>query len=339
MNDSMSPLMNLSLHMTLSHIQAQSRLLHRQVESIERIDRAMVEVSQLQLMRLLLMELSSYVGNRSGESRSTSMSSVRQMMAGTRISDSSPGIQNNVHSTEYPLTNEPGPSTSSGSRNTNQSSTSRSRGVTRKTYPPSRLNRPRESVSERPTRSPRPPNSSPTNSPLPATAPPHTFSVINMSTLIRIERRLQSIIDDHSTRYSQLGELAMRTNIPRRLIHEMGEHNLALRLRESISRTNRLIGNIFNANVVRNYRIDSSTTIRHGIERYYERTLLSLIIDGMSSYLVNNIDTPLPSEIRTRMQNVLQLAIMLSDLLLLYTLITISPTSGKIFEFLIHNFY
>ncbi|XP_044750242.1 uncharacterized protein LOC123310695 isoform X2 [Coccinella septempunctata] len=326
LNDSMSPLMN-SLHMTLSHIQSQSRLLHRQVESIERIDRAMVEVSQLQLMRLLLVELSTYVRSRSGESRSTSMSSVRQMMAGTRISDSSPG---NTQSNRDPVvntpTNEPGPSTSTGSRNTSQNSSARSRGLTRKTYPPSRLNRPRELGFSRSGRHSRDAAST-TPSTLPTVAPPHTFSVINVPTLVRIDRRLQSIIDDHSTRFSYLNELVYRPNSPRRLVHEVGEHTLALRLRESITRTNRLIGNIFNANVVRNYRIDSTTSLRHGIERYYERTLLSLIIDGISGYLDQNVDRPMPTEVRTRMQSVLQLAMVLSDLLLLYTIISLSPTT------------
>ncbi|XP_045471947.1 uncharacterized protein LOC123678778 isoform X2 [Harmonia axyridis] len=318
LNESMSPLMN-SLHLTLSHIQSQSRLLHRQVESIEKIDRAMVEVSQLQLMRLLLAELSTYVRSRSGESRSTSMSSVRQMMAGTRISDSNPlDVQNNADTNNPTPSCDPEPGTSTSEGNSSQGS-ARSRGSPRKTYPPSRLNRPRESGGSRPVRNTRSTSSSSTSFPS-----IHTFSEINVFTLIRMDRRLQSLIDDHS-RFSHYPDFLSAN--PRRVVHEVGEHHLALRLRESIARTNRLIGNIFNANVVRNYRIDSSTSMRHGIERFYERNILSFIIDGISSHLDQNGGVLMSSEMRTRMQHVLQLAMMISDLLLLYTINSLAPTT------------
>lgn len=46
--DTMTPLMT-SLHLTISHVQRQASLLRRQVESIERIDRAMLEVAQIQV--------------------------------------------------------------------------------------------------------------------------------------------------------------------------------------------------------------------------------------------------------------------------------------------------
>lgn len=55
-SDNMTPLMT-SLHLTISHIQRQASLLREQVESIERIDRAMLEVSQLQVIRQLFVDM------------------------------------------------------------------------------------------------------------------------------------------------------------------------------------------------------------------------------------------------------------------------------------------
>lgn len=89
-SDSLTPLMT-SLHLTISHIQRQARLLRRQVDSIERIDRAMLEVAQLQLIRQMFGEMRRHLNNLTeSDNRSAGVSSVRQMMAGTRISDSSP---------------------------------------------------------------------------------------------------------------------------------------------------------------------------------------------------------------------------------------------------------
>lgn len=54
--DNMTPLMT-SLHLTISHIQRQASLLREQVESIERIDRAMLEMAQVQVIRQLLVDM------------------------------------------------------------------------------------------------------------------------------------------------------------------------------------------------------------------------------------------------------------------------------------------
>lgn len=55
-SDNMTPLMT-SLHLTISHIQRQASLLREQVESIERIDRAMLEMAQVQVIRQLLVDM------------------------------------------------------------------------------------------------------------------------------------------------------------------------------------------------------------------------------------------------------------------------------------------
>lgn len=185
--DQVSPLIT-SLHIVITHIQRQARLLRQQVESIGRIDRyvcihiseeggirifvvfrAMVEVSQLRLMRQLVLELVRNLRSITAESRSSGMSSVRQMMAGTRISDSGPcetstaaegpssASNNDVGNVSPPVTASPPASSAQevNSSETNNSSTSaepstssggesslppRSKPRTsgRKTYPPSR---------------------------------------------------------------------------------------------------------------------------------------------------------------------------------------------------------
>lgn len=55
----MSPLMA-SLHLTVSHIWRQARLLRTQMDSIERIDRAMLELAQLRVMRQMFADLCRY---------------------------------------------------------------------------------------------------------------------------------------------------------------------------------------------------------------------------------------------------------------------------------------
>lgn len=60
-----------------------------------------MEMSQLQLMRRLVVQMVRHARNLLAEGRAPRVSSVRQMMAGTRISDSSPYESPN---------DEPGPS-------------------------------------------------------------------------------------------------------------------------------------------------------------------------------------------------------------------------------------
>ena len=58
----MTPLMA-SLHFTLSHIQKQARLLRQQVDSIERIDRAVLEVAQVRTIMQLFVDMYRHISN------------------------------------------------------------------------------------------------------------------------------------------------------------------------------------------------------------------------------------------------------------------------------------
>ncbi|XP_056648885.1 uncharacterized protein LOC130453268 [Diorhabda sublineata] len=157
------PPLRVTIHLTIMHIQRQARLLRQQIEDIERIDRAMLEVEQLQLIRRLIVGLILHFRNleessnteNNQRSTGTGLSGVREMMAGTRISDNGPRETNTEEpsnmsnwrfrdvggSGDHPgndLSNrqrsEPG---TSGTETTHNRPPTRNSG--RKTYPPSRM--------------------------------------------------------------------------------------------------------------------------------------------------------------------------------------------------------
>ncbi|XP_050307428.1 uncharacterized protein LOC126744130 [Anthonomus grandis grandis] len=139
---------NHPLYLITSHIQKQASLLRNRVQNIEEIDRATREVSQLQIIRQLVSEMVRFVRTLPNDSRSSGVSSVRQMMAGTRISDSSPYESPNESETSRGPTQDasrPQPGTSSSSTSSmdlpgpsSAGASSTRRTPTRKTYPPSR---------------------------------------------------------------------------------------------------------------------------------------------------------------------------------------------------------
>lgn len=116
-----------------------------------RIDRAMMEVAQLQLIRHLNVDLLRYLR----ASNSTGVSSVRHMMAGTRISDTLPSEPHaespRVNPTNLNVNPPQSTASCSTSTNTEDESTSdnmaplnqpaRPRSTHRKTYPPGKVYR------------------------------------------------------------------------------------------------------------------------------------------------------------------------------------------------------
>lgn len=111
----------------------------------------MLEVAQLQLIRHLNVDLLRYLRSPNGESRSTGMSSVRQMMAGTRISDSSPyeSPAEDSQTTQEPIASQSSASSStsntgglsSSGTSSNWNQPPRPRSSHRKTYPPGKVYR------------------------------------------------------------------------------------------------------------------------------------------------------------------------------------------------------
>ncbi|KAL1494862.1 hypothetical protein ABEB36_010380 [Hypothenemus hampei] len=298
-NENNSPFVN-SLQLTITHIHRQARLLRRQVENIERIDRAMVEVSQLQVMRQLVIEMLRHIQTRTvcNENRSAGVSSVRQMMAGTRISDSSPcdspndepgpsGIRTQQSSNADPSHAQP--STSSGTTfNSDQSGPSSGipsqsrRSTNRKTYPPSRYvrlarqhqrrptlvhwfakrstNRPTFDRGIRPTPQSRSGPSRPPAAHSSGSAPSQIFNYwnINPATLSLMTRRLERLMSDQMRIFTRVADESPTSSTRPSASVDLGENILALRLHGCLLRINRVLGNRIESSSLRNPRSEAS---------------------------------------------------------------------------------
>lgn len=355
-NESLSPLMS-SLHLTVSHIQRQARHLRRQVENIDRVDRAVVEMSQLQLMRRLVVQMVRHARNLLAEGRAPRVSSVRQMMAGTRISDSSPyespneepgpsGLQRRTEppqpsTSTAPNPDQPGPSTSNSSHSR--------RNTSRKTYPPSRLHRPprqrrpttlvhwfakrclnRLERGLRPSQPPRTTATRPTLSTSTASFDSQVFNRNegNETALSAMARKLERILTEQMRIYTRSQN--MPTTVPPAPQYsasvDLGEHILALRLHGCVLRISRLVGTRIDSTSIQNLRTSnqfgSEVASQAGSPRHVARHALSMIIDNMSRYIeelgVNTRNNgPISSETSSQMHGVFAMSILLAELLVL----------------------
>ncbi|XP_072383698.1 uncharacterized protein [Diabrotica undecimpunctata] len=342
----------------IRQIQGQARILRQQVENIERIDRAMIEVEQLQVIRRLIVDLIRHLGNSSGSpglasSRSSrsGVSSVRQMMAGTRISDSTPGessadnrrpyrtFHNRIHgegnggscrteglgSQRTDGGNPSGEGTSSGS-NPLTNSVLRSGG--RKTYPPSKMCRSTPSTSTTSNATPEP--FSPSSSFNSRYQLSSNYSVINANTMGLMTRRLEILLTEEMAAFTT-------TNQPRQTptrdrespsTIDLGEHILAHRLNGCILRMNRILGNPNSASLSL-YRADPILAVtQDGVSRYGARHTLSLIIDSMSRHVEDLGDSPIPHG--QQMHGVLAMSLLLTELMFLVVVDSIPPPTGAI---------
>ncbi|XP_076270670.1 uncharacterized protein LOC143202769 isoform X2 [Rhynchophorus ferrugineus] len=343
-SDNMSPVMT-SLHLSLSHIQRQAGLLRRQVENIERIDRAMIEVGQVKLLRELLAELAKYMnpGGGGGGSRTAGVSNVRQMMAGTRISDSgpyeSPNEEGNAasrSSTQGGDEIQPQPGTSSGTTSsTDQPSTSsgttqQRRSTNRKTYPPSRFarhyrgpsiihlfsrryNRFERGIRQCQNRSC---GTRPTSSSTPSSSSqPLNYSTIDESTVSSMITRVRRLLTEQMRIFTRTQE---GPSPPRSTVSfDLGEHILALRLHGCWLRMNRVLGSRLEYSALRAMRSNNTAPVSHdGFSRYTARHSLSLIVDGMSRHIEELGRSNFSSTLRKKIQCMLTLSILLTELLL-----------------------
>ncbi|CAG9864366.1 unnamed protein product [Phyllotreta striolata] len=343
-----------TIFLTIMHIRRQARLLRQQVDKIERIDRAMLEIEQLQLIRRMLIELTRYVSSsgtspasEGGSSRTSGagLSSVRQMMAGTRISDSSPRESDAEETPVAPATARRDV-VDGGGEGTSSSSSSRQRSGGRKTYPPSRMCRlvrqfrrtpvwrfvlrPYANRSDRSSSRYRiasrstsggggaTPDAASSSSSTPSSSrdsTPNTINfltVINANTLSLMTRRLEQLLVEGKSTVCMEGQTRRDNRLP--FSNDLGEHVLALRLNGCVLRMNRMLGNSVGSNWIGSYRGDPlSTVTRDGISRYSARHTLSLIIDCMTRHVENNLPIPPGSHMGT----VLAMALLLTELALL----------------------
>ncbi|XP_030746788.1 uncharacterized protein LOC115875461 isoform X1 [Sitophilus oryzae] len=358
-NDNISSPLMTSLHLSLTHILREAHVLRRQVESIERIERATAEVAQLQLMRHLVIELFRHVRSLTGESRSAGVSSVRQMMAGTRISDSSPYESPNEEANQV-VDNRPGrdlqprPGTSSGTSSADQSTNSsgnpqQRRSTNRKTYPPSRFVRFARNCQRRPSivhwfsrrylRGIRPaqhirPN---TFSRAPCIsiitrenrdsseyqAQPLNYSTINSTSLSQMTERLERLLTDQMTIFTRSQETPSQS---RSGPVDLGEHILALRLHGCWLRMNRILGGNSAFTGLRGLRSSYTTAVsQDGTARYNARHTLSLIVDGMSRHIEELDNSNVSNSMRRQINAVLAMSLLLTELLLLQVTDSIPP--------------
>ncbi|CAG9771902.1 unnamed protein product [Ceutorhynchus assimilis] len=342
-----------SLHLTITHIQKQARLLRRQVQSIERVDRAMLEVTQLQVMRQLVMEMVRHFRTLSGDVQpAAGMSSVRQMMAGTRISDSGPrqaqedgGARRRTQSRTSSSTtsNIDLPGTSTGGP------TQPRRSSNRKTYPPSRfvgfLRQQHQSQPQTPrrahlvrcltrfercimqmqqTRSGAAPPSFRSGH-----SNPHLFnySQITSTTLTSMTTRLERLLTEQMRIFTRAPD-APPLPTARNAV-DLAEHIMSLRLHGCVLRMTRVLGNSIESSLLRNANAPGreNAATQDGAARYGARHTLSLILDGMSRYIEELGNNGISNSMRMQINGVLAMALLLTELLLLQVVDSVPPPS------------
>ncbi|CAG9814525.1 unnamed protein product [Phaedon cochleariae] len=361
-----------TVHLTILHIQRQARLLRQQVEVIEQIDRAMLEVEQLQLVRHLVVELVRHVRTTgggaaedtapaAGSTNRAAMSSVRQMMAGTRISDSSPydspaeeggasgsstGPSSATSGTAAPSTsgNTPVEPQAGGSGN----QTNRQRSSSRKTYPPSRMfrlakqcrrpsvlhffsrrNSSRADRGHRQNSQSRPANrNAPTTQDTSSNRFPPLTSIYSYDSnrLAVMTRRLEQLLTEQMRAFTSPDRPRAAAGASNRSTAtiDLGEHILALRLHGCVLRMNRVLGY-----PIGDSRADPTAAVtRDGVSRYNARHLLSLVIDSVSRHVEELGQSDASASTRAQTHGVLAMSLLLTELLLLVVVDSIPPPSG-----------
>lgn len=334
--NNMSPLMA-SLHLTVSHIQRQARLLRQQVESIERIDRAMLEVAQLQMMRQMFIEMQCYFRAARYSDNISSMLRVRQMMAGTRISDSSPYDSPN-ESTSENVTNSNETATHSNDTNANGHQHSTARSQPRKAYPRciflAQRNPRRGSVGnilqrrclsrERIMRRNSFRRSFTYRSLLLRTPTDLTNrsiesgGLLSSDSLRSLTRRLESFLMEHGRHIGRVVEPTRASTSGT----DRDEYIMMLRLNKCRARIYRLGPDSLGNSIIRR---QTSSVTTDGSSRYNARDMLTMAIENLSE-LMNAPN--ITSSLRLMVWNVVDLSLLLSEILLLQIVDSIPPPSG-----------
>lgn len=348
--DFIAPLVS-SLHSTISHISMQTNLLRRQVESIEMIDRARFEVFQLQELRRMWEEIRRHLNfvNTNTSERRSNLSNVRQMMAWTRISDPSPSSESAQSSTEQ---STPEPSASTADRPTPSTSRSSASSSNDSRPPASFMNRIRQGhlkkrmywrrrtmKNENPHFNPRrylrghcyrDMTSRAARTELPSSRTDSSnLSEVTVSLMIR---GLEHLL----TQQSRLLGRRDTQNSPERNNMEyrvQSERVIQNRLRAARLRLNRVSGQSWGGNL--SYFEDpveySSLGTRNDWVRYETRLRLSMYIETLTRFIENHSNN-VPQVLNDQIKTMLELALLLTDLLLLQIMESIPSLSGSILD-------
>lgn len=350
--DYLAPLVS-SLHSTISHISMQTNLLRRQVESIEIIDRARFEVFQLQEMRRIWEDIRRHITflNTPMNDRRSNMSNVRQMMAWARISDPSPSSESAQSSTEQ---STPEPSASTDLQSTSRSSASssnESRPTLNPNSPACKVARFRQNIKKRcqtrlywrrrtmrnegPNLNPRrysrgfsyrdiPPRQlrNPENY--------HDSNVTEVTVSLMIGV-LVVLLKAQSKSFGRRDSQTSpdRSRLERRVLSERVIQN---RLRAARQRLNQLNGFESHQTNYLDEPIEYSTLgSRNDWMRYETRLKLSIYIETFSQF-VENRGSPIPPCFGDQIKILIELALLLTDLLLLQIMGTIPASSGSFLD-------
>lgn len=295
------------------------------------------------------------MSNMPGNSDPTSgsnfgVSSVRHMMAGTRISDSNTQDSTNDDqstSASQNISSEPEPGPSTSRLDSARVRPSRTR-TARKTYPPSRFFRMQRHGKQQQLanflgrryllRNDRSQMRSGAvhksfSNRLPTARTLDFFStntassgLLSAETLSSMTRRLDLLLMDQ-TRYGLTGP--ENRNVPNNL-----EHTLRTTLSRCRTRMNRVLGVTGDANQDN----DSLTVTADGASRYSAREALVSIIDILTRFFSENTTLALLSQsVQHQIQGVLGLSLLVSEILLLRIVDSIPPPSrGNFMLILIH---
>lgn len=338
--DYITPLVS-SLHSTISQISMHTNLLRRQVESIEMIDRARFEVFQLQELRCMWEDIRRHLSlvNSSTSERRSNLSNVRQMMAWTRISDpSSESAQSSTEqSTTEPNTDRPSTSRSSASSSNNESRP-----------PPSYMNRFRHAHIKKRMywRRRCMKDNNPHCNPRRYFRGGHNhremcsrtgrsdfqgrsdWNLTELSVSLMI-RRLEHLLTQQSFLLGRRDQAPDRNHVEYRVQSERIIQSRLRAARQRLNRVNGLISNDFN-NMDEPLEYSSVLGGRNDFIRYGTRLRLSGFIETLTRFIErhNNFPTALNDQIKI----MLDLAVLLTDLLLLQIMESIPDLSGSILD-------
>lgn len=324
-----TPLMT-SLYLTVAHIQRQARLLRQQVESIERIDSAMLEVAQLQVIRHIYVELRNHFQQLQSSASQPSRVTLPERNLDDFDSRNDEEINPINEGDSAPLPEE---QESNSSRNANQRPYARCIFLmrTRRNHVGNVLRRPttRERITRRQHTCRRTPLTRTRLASFPADASDSAErsasddSNAYISSLPMLTRRLEHFLMEHAR--------LMGTPIPPNHnssggTTDVGEYLITLRLNSCRMRVNRMFrisdDNLFDS------RTENNSVTRDGRSRYAARQTLVTVMDTLLRLLENTPADQLSTSNHSHVLEVIELSLLLSEILLLQIVDSIPPPTG-----------
>lgn len=152
------------------------------------------------------------------------------------------------------------------------------------------------------------------------------FTHVNSDSLLFMTRRLEHLLTEHIRLIGRPTDLLPRD--PHAIVNESREDAIIERLNTCRLRLNRLSGSTANSNMNQNGRLELSSVTTDGISRFTARDTLSAVLDLLTRFFDENINSTISQSLRSQIRNVIDLSSLLSDILLLQTFDSIPPPTG-----------